>query len=135
MYISRKNKEIIKNKFFGKCAYSGTALLSDWQIDHVDPVRRNWWNNTCMNEKNHTIENMVPCQKIINHYKHSYPLEYFRKLILTLHVRIAKLPKNPKTEKSKKHKTYMLELAGFFGVTADRPFSGKFYFENYNQEG
>jgi len=37
MYISKKNREIIKNKFGGKCAYTGTELKEDWQVDHIKP--------------------------------------------------------------------------------------------------
>ena len=32
--ISEREKEIIKNKFGGKCAYTGRNLADDWQIDH-----------------------------------------------------------------------------------------------------
>ena len=51
MYISKKNREIIKQKFNGKCAYSGTNLEPDWQVEHIKPVRRDWWTNTAVNEE------------------------------------------------------------------------------------
>ena len=63
MYISKKDREIIKNKFGGKCAYTGTELKDDWQVDHVNPIVRNWWDGTCIFEKEHHIDNMFPCQK------------------------------------------------------------------------
>ena len=129
MYISKKIRELIKNKYNGYCAYSGTLLESDWQIDHVKPVRRNSRRELT---ENHNLENLVPCQKIINHYKHTDNLETFRRLIKTLHLRIAKLPKNPVTEKSKKHKAYMLLVAKFFDITAEKSFNGIFYFEKLN---
>lgn len=31
-------RERIYNKFGGLCAYSGTPLEDDWQIDHICPV-------------------------------------------------------------------------------------------------
>ena len=130
MYISKKNREIIKQKFGGKCAYTGTDLLPDWQVDHVSPVIRNWWTNTAMMENNHNIKNMVPCQKIVNHYKGSLDLETFRRWFLGgLHERLRKLPKNPKVEKSIKKKAYLLEVARLFDIRPDKPFSGVFYFE------
>jgi len=130
MYISKKNREIIKQKFGGKCAYTGTDLLPDWQVDHVSPVVRNWWTNTAMMENNHNIDNMVPCQKIVNHYKGSLDLETFRNWFLGgLHERLNKLPKNPKVEKSHKKKAYLLEVARLFDIQPDKPFSGVFYFE------
>ena len=69
MYISKKEREIVKNKFGGKCAYTGTELKDDWQVDHIKPVVRNWFSKGAVFEKEHHIDNMFPCQKIVNHYK------------------------------------------------------------------
>lgn len=33
-------RELIKNKFGGKCAYCGTTLGKKWHVDHVKPVYR-----------------------------------------------------------------------------------------------
>ena len=129
MNISKKDREIIKGMFNGKCAYTGTDLLPDWQVDHVEAVRRNWWTNSAMFEENHKLQNMLPAQKIVNHYKHSMGLEEFRRFMIGFHLRLVKLPKNPKTEKSAKRKAYMLEIARLFDITPHKPFSGKFYFE------
>ncbi len=58
-------------------------------------------------------------------------LSLFKELLLNdLHLRLRKLPKNPRTAKSEKRKAYLLEVAGLFGITEDKPFSGKFYFES-----
>ena len=132
MYISKKDRELIKNMFDGKCAYTGTELLSDWQIDHVNPLRRNWWlNNSALFKENHNLKNMFPTQRIINQYKHSMDLEQFRNFMKYFHIRISKLPKNPKTEKSIKRKNNMLKIAEVFDITPDKPFLGKFYFETF----
>jgi len=94
MYISKKDREIVKQKFGGRCAYSGTILRNDWQIDHVKPIRRNWWTNTALYEENHNIDNMFPTQRIINQYKGTLDLETFRTWYLGgLHKRLKKLPK------------------------------------------
>jgi hypothetical protein len=130
MYISKKDRELIKMKFGGKCAYTGTDLMDDWQVDHMQAVRRNWFlKNSAMFEDNHNLNNMIPCQRIINHYKHSMNLNEFRDFMVYFHERIGKLPKNPKTEKSIKHKLYMLEVARLFDITPEKPFNGVFYFE------
>lgn len=130
MYISKKDREFIKQKFGGKCAYSGTELEPDWQVEHIKPVVRNWWTNTSMFEEAHNLDNMVPVQKLINHYKGSIRLEEFRAWLLGgLHLRLKKVPKNPRTEKGAKKKAYILKIASYFGITEDTPFSGKFYFE------
>jgi hypothetical protein len=129
MYISKKDREIVRRKFNGKCAYTGTPLKEDWQVDHLQPIRRNWWENSALCEKDHKVANMIPAQRIVNHYKHSMHLEDYRQRLLTLHERLAKLPKNPKSIKGIKRKAYLLEVAELFGITSDKPFSGVFYFE------
>jgi 5-methylcytosine-specific restriction endonuclease McrA len=130
MYISKKDREIVKNKFGGKCAYSGTELKEDWQVDHIKP-RIMYEIGAYPYEGNpNDISNLVPCQRIINHYKRALPLETFRTWFLGgLHERLKKLPKNPKVEKSHKKKAYLLEVASLFGISEDVAFSGKFYFE------
>jgi len=130
MYISKKDRETIRMKFGGKCAYTGTELKPDWQVDHVKPVRRNWTTNTAEHPDAHNLDNMVPVQRIVNHYKNSLELELFRTWLLGgLHERLKKVPKNPKSEKSKRRKEYILEVAGLFNIDCSTPFSGRFYFE------
>jgi 5-methylcytosine-specific restriction endonuclease McrA len=128
--MKKSDRQIIFDKFKGKCAYSGTALESDWQVDHVKPVVRNWWSGDMVFKKDDNIENMVPVQKIINHYKHSYDLETFRTWLLGgLHERLKKVPKNPRTAKGAKRKEYILKVASYFGITENKPFNRIFYFE------
>jgi 5-methylcytosine-specific restriction endonuclease McrA len=136
MYISKKDRETIKNKFGGKCAYTGTDLKEDWQVEHIVPLIRNWWTNTAMFPDAHKLDNMVPVQKIVNHYKGSLDLETFRTWFLgKLHERLKKVPKNPKVQKSKKKKEYILEVARLFDISEDKPFSGRFYFETLSANG
>ena len=128
-------RERIYNKFGGLCAYSGTPLEDDWQIDHICPIIRNWYDGTVQFKEHDTEDNMFPVQKIINHYKHSLSLYQFRNwLMADLHKRLRKLPKNPRTEKGQKKKDYLLKVASYFGITEDKPFSGKFYFEIRKEE-
>ena len=124
MNKSIRNK--VCQKYNGKCAYSGTDLEDDWQIDHIV-------------SKNHggisSLDNLVPCQQIINHYKRGLWLDDFRNIWLgKLHIRLSKLPKKPKVERSIKRKAYMLRVAGYFGITPDKPFCGKFYFETLRKD-
>lgn len=126
--ISKKDKEIIKNKFGGKCAYTGRDLDDDWQIDHLKSIRL-FKIGKEKGDPNH-IENLYPALKIVNHYKRALPLEAFRNWFLgELHVRLKKLPRNPKTEKGIKRKIYLLSVAEVFGISEDNPFTGIFYFE------
>lgn len=133
-YISKKQREEIKQKFDGLCAYSGTPLEDDWQVEHIKPLVRNWFDGTSMFPDAHRDENLVPVQKIINHYKGSLDLETFRTWFLGgLHERLDK-PKNPRTEKSKRKKEYLNKVASYFGITPTKPFDGIFYFESVGKE-
>jgi len=127
-------RERVFSKYGGKCAYSGTPLEPDWQIDHVVPIRRNW-DGTCMFPNNNKEDNMVPVQKTINHYKHSLGLELFRTWLLGgLHERLKKLPKTTRVMATQRRKEYLLKVAGYFGITETTPFSGTFYFETLKKE-
>lgn len=120
-----QNRDIIKNKYGGKCAYSGTDLLDDWQVDHIIPKRLGGTDDT---------DNLMPVQRIINHYKRALSLDDFRNLWLGgLHKRLKKLPKNPRTENGQKRKDYLLTVANLFGITETKPFNGKFYFETHDR--
>jgi len=125
-----KKRDIIKNKFNGLCAYSGTPLEDDWQVDHIKP-KIMYYIGSCPYQGNpNDIDNLIPAQRIINHYKRSLPLEKFKSWYLGgLHLRLKKLLKNTKTELAKKRKEYLLKIASYFDITEDKPFSGKFYFE------
>jgi hypothetical protein len=130
MYISKKRREIIKQKYGGRCAYTGTVLKDDWQVDHIKPMRMYEFGQHPYDGNPNHIDNLVPCQRIVNHYKRALPIELFRTWFLGgLHERLKKLPKNPKVKKSIKRKAYLLEVAGLFGITEDTPFCGEFYFE------
>jgi 5-methylcytosine-specific restriction endonuclease McrA len=123
-----KDRKKIKQKYGGRCAYSGTFLEDDWQIDHCIP--RFWVNIGLVEPEDvHNDENTMPVQSIINHYKRGMTLEQFRERLLTLHKRLAALPKNPKVERSIKRKKYLLKVASYFDITEDKPFDGRFYFE------
>lgn len=48
MKLTKKQREKVRMKYGGLCAYSGTPLKDDWQVDHVVPIVRNWWDGTCV---------------------------------------------------------------------------------------
>ena len=115
------NRKIVYEKYGGRCAYTGTPLEDDWQVDHIIPKAQGGTDE---------IENLLPAQRIVNHYKRCLDNETFKTWLLGgLHERLKKLPKNPRTERGMRHKAYMLEVAGLFGIEPDKPFCGKFYFE------
>lgn len=125
-------RDKVYSRFGGKCAYTGTPLKDDWQIDHLIP-KRHFKDKVLKGVDD--IENLVPAQRIINHYKRGESLKVLREWKLgKLHERLKKLPKNPKSPKSIRRKEYLLEVAELFEITEDKPFSGRFYFETFNNE-
>jgi len=141
VYISKNLRLRVYNKYGGRCAYSGTVLKDDWQVDHYYPVR--YCESVLPSvlpkiaEKEITdpnvFHNLMPAQRIINHYKRALLPDEFRTWYLGgLHERLQKLPKNPRVKKSIRHKAYLLEVAAYFNITPQQPFSGVFYFERLN---
>lgn len=116
----------IKQKYDGKCAYSGTELESDWQTDHIKPIIRNMFCQTPLFKDADIEVNLVPCQKAINQYKGAYELETFRRLLMTLHKRIKPTPRTPERIARKER---LLKVARYFDITPDKPFDGIFHFE------
>lgn len=119
----------VYNKFNGKCAYSGSDLDNDWEIDHlVSKCMLDRYNSDKIDPNG--FDNLMPTQKVINHYKRGLWLEDFRDLRLKdLHLKLIKLPKCPRANASIRRKKYMFKIAEYFGITPDNPFSGIFYYE------
>ena len=91
MYISKKNRAIIKQRFGGKCAYCGCELQKGFHVDELLPVMRNYKYNkntgkhtadgTCLHPERFNIDNQMPSCPSCNINKHSMSLEEFRNLI------------------------------------------------------
>lgn len=140
MAISKKLREQVRLKYNNKCAYTGKELQEGWQVDHVKSIHSHSYTvyGSYHPDKHdikellgevHSINNLVPCLRIVNHYKRSLDLEGFRLRMRDFHKRLSKLPKNPYAKASIKRKEYMLSVAYAFDITPDKPFSGVFYFE------
>ena len=91
--MKKKDRELVFNKFGGKCAYCGCQLEKGWHVDEIEPVRRNrvWnrdkrrWeldkNNPMTHPERLHIDNQFPSCPSCNINKHSESLEDFRKAI------------------------------------------------------
>lgn len=115
-----KLRDIVYSKYNGLCAYTGQPLGDNWQIDHIHPKCRGGSNN---------VSNLIPAIRIVNHYKRGQDLSTFRQYIITLHLRLRKLPKNSKCACTIKRGNYIKEVAFLFGIEVNKPWEGKFYFE------
>jgi len=90
MKLTKAQREQLKNKFGGHCAYCGCDLSDKWHADHIEAVKRELISvpnvgirTTGELTRPHldTIENMNPACVPCNSNKSSMSLESWRKLI------------------------------------------------------
>lgn len=91
-------REKIKNKFNGRCAYCGEKLEDTWNIDHVIPKSNfekvikekrqpKFLKHLKSGDVNHH-DNLFPSCGSCNRYKDSFSLRQFRKELRTLTLRL-----------------------------------------------
>lgn len=121
------DRQRIFNKYGGLCAYTGKPLDDLWQIDHVEP-KCNYRFGQVKGDYN-SMNNLVPAIRIINHYKRGQNLEQFRTYMMNFHIRLGSLPKKTTVQRTEDRIKYLNKVAVLFDITPDKPFTGKFYFE------
>jgi 5-methylcytosine-specific restriction endonuclease McrA len=80
MRLSKKQRETIRLKYDGKCAYCGCDLPDRWAVDHILPLVRLGNGDYKFPERNN-IENLTPSCISCNTIKGTLPLEKFRNVI------------------------------------------------------
>ena len=78
--LNKHEREVLKNKFCGRCAYCGCVLNDKWHADHIEPVIRISANEMLYPE-NDSLRNLVPACHPCNLHKHSNDLENYRRII------------------------------------------------------
>ena len=84
MKITKAQREQIRLKYGGRCAYCGCELPDRWHVDHIDPIVRNDWLKVPLPPnypERDSIENMNPACQPCNIDKHSMSIEEWRKII------------------------------------------------------
>jgi 5-methylcytosine-specific restriction endonuclease McrA len=84
----KTDRQIIFDKFGGKCAYCGCELQKGWHVDHIQPIVRDFkyskhksrFEHTgyCRNPENENLDNYNPSCASCNIQKNSFTLEQFR---------------------------------------------------------
>lgn len=77
MGLTKREREILKTKYGGKCAYCGCVLPNKWHADHIEPVIRNK-TGTHDTEGLDIIENMNPACPPCNISKGRMTIEVWR---------------------------------------------------------
>ncbi len=76
MAFTKKQKELLKEKFGGKCAYCGCVLGKLWHADHFIPVYRN--GGQFENKKADNLDNLMPSCPPCNISKSVLSIEQWR---------------------------------------------------------
>jgi 5-methylcytosine-specific restriction endonuclease McrA len=89
--MKKTDRELIFNKYNGKCAYCGCELTKGWHADHIEPIVRDFiynrnkqrfkTNGICRNPEKENLQNYNPSCPSCNIQKNSYTLEQFRENI------------------------------------------------------
>ena len=129
MKLTKAEREQVRQKFGGLCAYCGQQLGERWHADHLLPVERElkWVSGKgavatgkLLRPENDTLENMMPACPPCNIDKHSMTLEgWRRKLQDATNV----LTRNSPTYRHAKR----------FGLLAETGAQIVFHFESPNQ--
>ena len=78
----KEEREFIKNKYGGRCAYCGCILPEKWHVDHLKPIIRDLENkNKCEFPEFDTLENKMPSCPSCNILKNSMGIDSFRNVI------------------------------------------------------
>jgi 5-methylcytosine-specific restriction endonuclease McrA len=116
--MNKETRQQVYDKCGGRCAYCGKEIeLKDMQVDHIIPQ------HMCIGihiSKLTDINNLNPSCRRCNHYKRGDSLDYFRKLIKTMHDRIRQI--------------YICKVAEDYEIIEIKEWKGKFYFERVGEK-
>lgn len=134
--MNKKDREVVFNKFGGRCAYCGCKLAKGWHVDELKPVIRGWsyikdeygdriWDSekgdylkerTMLHPERLHIDNQMPACSSCNIQKGSNTLEGFRNSIFQFI--------NSLNQYSTQYK-----IAKRYGLVEEKPKPVVFYFE------
>ncbi len=82
------NRELILNKYDGRCAYCGCELnLKTMQVDHISCQ----FESKLTKDELHHIDNLNPACNMCNYYKQDFSIEQFREQFSFLITRLKKV--------------------------------------------
>ncbi|MDH0745241.1 HNH endonuclease [Pseudomonas sp. GD03842] len=124
MRLKKHEREQVRLKYGGHCAYCGVELGPKWHADHLQSVRRGTshrWEGNAERPQNHNLDNMMPACAPCNLSKSQMPLEAWREFLVG-HVNSLNLY----------HPIYRLAKA--YGLIAETAAPVVFYFEKVTND-
>ncbi len=120
--MTKKERQLIFEKYEGKCAYCGCELVRGWHIDHLKPIRRKKYNKAeCRYPQRECVDNCMPACASCNINKHAMKLEDFRHLVAGFMKHL--------NERNTQYK-----IAKRYGMVTEQEKPVIFYFEHYKKE-
>ncbi|WP_151982373.1 HNH endonuclease [Acinetobacter guerrae] len=92
MKLTKTQREELKQKYAGRCAYCGDGLTDKWHADHLEAVVRDLVTGKPEKPENDVYENLMPACTACNHNKRSMSLESWRSLLA--HYRDIQVPRD-----------------------------------------
>jgi 5-methylcytosine-specific restriction endonuclease McrA len=119
MKLSKTNRNILFQKFDGRCAYCGCKLGLRWHADHIQPIKRPIDKiGLPDNPELDNFENLNPSCPPCNINKHSMSIEEFRAVIAKYVVSMNKY-------------STQYNMAKKFNLIIETDNEVKFYYETY----
>jgi len=129
--MKKSERQLIFDKYNGRCAYCGYELTKGWHIDHIEPIVRDFdWDKdkgrykatkNCRKPENDVFENYNPSCASCNIQKNSFTLEEFRKNIKHFIY-------------SLNHYSTQYKFAKRYGLVYENNIQVEFYFEKIQNE-
>lgn len=117
MSINKKIREIVYQKYGGRCAYCGKEIsYKDMQVDHFKPLRS--WEAKDKNAND--VLNLMPACRMCNHYKRANSLEVFRRYI-------SEIPRKLRND-------YIYKIGVAYGNVIENEKEIEFFFERVEKE-
>lgn len=84
--MTKNERQIVFDKYGGKCAYCGCELQKGWHVDHIEPAFHNWSDEDVnrflkKDRGQNTIENYNPACPRCNRWKGTWSTDEFRREI------------------------------------------------------
>ena len=81
--MTKNERQIVFDKYGGKCAYCGCELQKGWHVDHIEPAFHNWSDEDVKRHLKqerglNIIENYNPACPRCNRWKGTWSIEQFR---------------------------------------------------------